>query len=164
MPATEEHAAEVRDLLEELIDRWSMDLTVTTAVSDDTVRLSLDGPDAPRLAAEDGRLLDSLQYLLSKMTSRLLTDNVRVLLDAAGFRNSRDEKLREHASGRAQEALDTGKKLRLDPLNPYERRVVHLALKEIPGIRTYSIGRGYLKRVTIEPLRDEEPAADDSEE
>lgn len=156
VPATPEHAAEIKDLLEEIVDRWGMELHAAASVEGDTVLISLDGADAERLAADDGKLLDSLQYLLSKMTSRLLTDNVRVLIDAAGFREKRDQDLRDRASAKAHEALDSGKKLRLDPLNPYERRVVHLALKEIPGIRTYSIGRGYLKRVTIEPLRDEE--------
>ena len=155
----------MKDLFEEVIDRWGMELHATSSVDGDTVLVSIDGPDAERLAAEDGKLLDSLQYLLSKMTSRLLTDNVRVLLDAAGFRAGRDQDLRDRAIAKAHEALDAGKKLRLDPLNPYERRVVHLALKEIPGIRTYSIGRGYLKRVTVEPLRDEDEAqGDDSEE
>jgi spoIIIJ-associated protein len=127
---------------------------VSASVEDDTVRVGLDGPDGGLLSADDGRVLEALQYLVSKMTSRLLSDNVRVLIDADGFRRERDEALRERAREAAHRARDERRKLRLDPLNPYERRVVHLALKEIEGVRTYSIGRGYLKRVTIEPVEE----------
>ena len=138
--------------MEEIVDRWGLDLTVTSSVENDTVLVSLDGPDAPVLSEDDGRVLEALQYLVSKMTSRLLTDNVRVLMDADGFRKRRDDALRDRALEAGRQAREDGRKLRLNPLNPYERRVVHLALKEDPGIRTYSIGRGYLKRVTIEPV------------
>src|SRR6185436_2094347 len=107
------------------------------------------------LADSNGQVLEALQYLVSKMVSRMLTDNVRVLVDAGAFRRGRDEALRERALAAAEQARADGRKLRLDPLNPYERRVVHLALKEVGGVRTYSIGRGYLKRVTIEPVMPE---------
>jgi spoIIIJ-associated protein len=163
VPATETHAAEIHDLLEEIVAHWGLDLRVSARAQDDTIIASLDGPDDASLATDDGRVLEALQYLVSKMTSRILTDNVRVLLDAGGWRGSRDQALRDRALGVARDASENGRKLRLDPLNPYERRVVHLALKDVPGIRTYSIGRGYLKRVTIEPIL-AESSRDDSEE
>jgi spoIIIJ-associated protein len=141
----------VRDLLEEIVDRWGLDVEVTSAVHDDTVTVSLDGADAGMLAADDGRILEALQYLISKMTSRLLNDNVRVLIDAGGHREKRDQAIRARALEAAAEAKDSGRKVRLEPLSPYERRIVHILLKELGGIRTYSIGRGYLKRITIEP-------------
>ena len=124
---------------------------MTSAVHEDTVTVSLDGPDANILADDDGRVLEALQYLISKMTSRLLTDNVRVLIDAGGHREKRDQAIRDRALEAAKEAKESGRKVRLEPLSPYERRVVHILLKEFEGLRTYSIGRGYLKRVTIEP-------------
>ena len=138
--------------MEEIVDRWGLDLEVTGSAQDDTVTIALNGPDDGVLTADDGQVLEALQYLVSKMTSRLLTDNVRVLLDAGGHRSKRDQAIRDRATEAANAAKESGRKVRLEPLNPYERRVVHLTLKPDEGIRTYSIGRGYLKRVTIEPV------------
>ena len=122
------------------------------------------GSDAEVLTGDDGRVLEALQYLISKMTSRLLTDNVRVLIDAGGHREKRDQEIRDRALAAAAQAREEERKVRLEPLNPYERRVVHLTLKDAEGIRTYSIGRGYLKRVTIEPASAGRDESDETDE
>ena len=93
---------------------------MTSAVHEDTVTVSLDGPDANILVDDDGRVLEALQYLISKMTSRLLTDNVRVLIDAGGHREKRDQAIRDRALEAAKEAKESGRKVRLEPLSPYE--------------------------------------------
>ncbi|MEM7245231.1 MAG: R3H domain-containing nucleic acid-binding protein [Acidobacteriota bacterium] len=161
MPATDEHAQEMHDLLEEIIARWGLELVPAASTRDDTVCIELSGGDAPLLSAEDGRILGALQYVVSKISSRLLEDNVRVLLEADGFRADRDADLIKLAEEAAADAKESGQKVRLDPLNAYERRVVHLALRDMEGVRTYSLGRGYLKRVTIDPVLEDEEIDDD---
>jgi spoIIIJ-associated protein len=150
------------------VARWGLELDTQASTEGDTVWLALDGPDAGLLTDDDGKVLEALQYLMSKMSSRVLADNVRVLLDAGGFRRRRDEELRAMAMDAAQRAKERNRPVRLEPLNAYERRVVHLSLQEEPGVRTYSLGRGYFKRVTVEPTEGTPPgqqrAAGDEDE
>jgi spoIIIJ-associated protein len=146
--------------VEEIVAHWGLELEVTSRIDADTVWISFTGADAALLTDDDGRILEALQYLVSKMSSRLLADNVRVLLDAAGFRHERDEALRAMAFDAAARAIERGKPIRLEPLNAYERRVIHIALQDKPGVRTYSLGRGYFKRVTIEPVEAADARAD----
>jgi hypothetical protein len=146
----------MHDLLEEIIAHWGLELEPTAVVADDTVRVDLDGKDVSILTEDDGRVLAALQYIVSKVASRVIEDNVRVVLEAAGFRAGRDEALRKRAREVAEQVQADGRKIRLEPLNAYERRIIHIELKESEEVRTYSIGRGYLKRVTIELITDED--------
>lgn len=163
VPASDAHAAEVQDLLEEIITHWGLELGVSAEPKDDTVHVELEGNDVELLTEEEGEVLDALQYVVSKMVSRQVEDNIRVLLEAGGSRHDRDERLRRLAQELAEEATESGKKVRTEPLSAYERRVIHLTLAELGGIRTFSVGRGYRKRVTVVPegADDEAQEADD---
>jgi spoIIIJ-associated protein len=75
-------------------------------------------------------------------------------VDSGGYRKAREEEIAEIARRTAEKARSRGEECVLSPLNPYERRLVHLALKEFPGVETRSLGDGFLKRVAIIPAGD----------
>ena len=83
----------------------------------------------------------------------------RIHLDSAGFRKIREDEVVEIARRTAEQVRARGEESLLSPLNPYERRIVHLALSEVEGVATRSVGDGFLKRIAIYPTRKSGPGA-----
>jgi spoIIIJ-associated protein len=113
--------------------------------------ISIDFQGATVFAGEDQRALRSLGYLLEIFVRRTLGAEIRVQIDADGYRQSRREELRVMALQIAEEVMRERKRVRLNPMEPYERRAVHEALQDMPGVRTYSEGSAEERRVIIEP-------------
>ena len=93
--------------------------------------------------------MKALQHVVDMAFGRALADGERVFVDALGYRRGRDLELQQTARWLAERARDTGLDQQLGPLNPYERRLVHLAVEAIPGVSTESIGDAFSKIVTI---------------
>jgi len=110
--------------------------------------MELEGDDLGLLLRRDGELLDALQHITEKASRKEGTRGVRLLLDAGGFRSRREGELRKSALRAAREALRHGS-ASVGPLNARERRIVHLCLKESPGVTTRSVGKGPLRRVLV---------------
>lgn len=100
---------------------------------------------------QDQRALRSLAYLLEIYVRRTLGADIRIQMDADGYRQSRREELRVMALQIAEEVMRERKRVRLNPMEPYERKAVHETLQEMPGVRTYSEGPPEERRVIIEP-------------
>lgn len=130
----------------------AMDLQLTAKLRDrdEAIVLELGGRDARYLLEHDGEGIEALQHLLNKILSRDPRFGRRVIVDCEGFRGRRDGELVEKAARAADEVRKTGKSAHFDGLNPYERRLVHLALAAERGVRTYSTGKGGGKRLIIE--------------
>jgi spoIIIJ-associated protein len=111
----------------------------------------LEGPDAGRLHELGVELLDELELLLPKAVQSLSGRHVRCRIDGAGLRVEREVALRARAREVAARVLASGDEELLAPLNPAERRIVHLELAERAGVRTESVGSGFLKRLRISP-------------
>ncbi|RMF76120.1 MAG: hypothetical protein D6738_02100 [Acidobacteria bacterium] len=142
----------LRTLTAALIDGLDLDLQVEKiTINEIGQRVHLTGPDAPALTEADGEGLEALQYLANRLLHKDGRLEVRVSFDADGWREKLEQKLIDKAKRLAREALDSGEVRKLPPLGPYERRLVHLALAEIDGIRTFSTGNGYRRRVNIAP-------------
>lgn len=103
------------------------------------------------LIGRDGQTLSALEYILGRIVARRWPGPVRIMLDADNFREKQDEELRRQALEWAHKVVDTGQNESTRPLPSYQRRIVHLALQNIPGIQTKSKGDGPLKRVLIQP-------------
>ncbi|HHB75913.1 MAG TPA: RNA-binding protein, partial [Desulfobulbus sp.] len=101
------------------------------------------------LVGSEGRTLDSMQYLLRKMTSSRLPDRMMLSLDAGDFRQRRAEELKTRALQLAEEVKETGKTQAIPALNPAERREVHMILQEDKAIRSRSVGDGLFKKILI---------------
>jgi spoIIIJ-associated protein len=137
----------------EFLDRFVAALGITAAVNveetADGPRLNLTGEQAELLVRHRGEPLKALQHVVDMSFARALGDERRVFVDALEYRKGKDVELRKMALFLAQKAKDTGVDQQLGPLNPYERRIVHIAVAEIPGATTESVGDAFSKTVHI---------------
>lgn len=97
-----------------------------------------------------GNTLDAIQYILSLNVNKDREEYVRVFLDAKGYRSKRERTLKQLASNMAKKTKRTKRPIKLEPMNPYERRIIHSALQNIEGITTYSEGEDPYRRVVIQ--------------
>ncbi|MDM7461231.1 MAG: RNA-binding cell elongation regulator Jag/EloR [bacterium] len=115
------------------------------------VEVELVGRDASVLVGKNGEVLDRLQFLLNNIVPRVIEPQVRVVLDGAGWRRRRTERLRNQVIAIANEVKQRGEEAVLPPMPPHERRVVHQALKDDPEVMTYSEGDEPNRYVVISP-------------
>ena len=112
-------------------------------------RINLDGEEVEILVRHRGEPLKALQHVVDMAFGRKLSDDQRVFVDALDYRKGKDVELRQMAKLLAEKARDSGLDQQLGPLNPYERRIVHIAVAEVPGATTESIGDAFSKTVLI---------------
>jgi len=112
-------------------------------------RLNLSGEEAEILVRHRGEPLKALQHVLDMAYGRNLPDEHRVFVDALDYRKGKDIELRRMAQFLAEKVKQSGVDQQLGPLNPYERRIVHLAVAEVPGVATESVGDAFSKTVLI---------------
>ncbi|GIV10944.1 MAG: DNA-binding protein [Fimbriimonadales bacterium] len=115
------------------------------------VEVELVGRDASILVGKNGEVLDRLQFLLNNIVPRVIEPHVRVVLDGAGWRRRRTERLRNQVIAIANEVKRRGEEAILPPMPPHERRIVHQALKDDPEVMTYSEGDEPNRYVVISP-------------
>lgn len=115
------------------------------------VTLALDGTDARYLVGKGGQALDALQYLASLAVVRRGSARLHITFDADNYRLRRENTLRQMAQQVADQVISSGQEAVLDPMSGLERRIVHQALQEVPGIRTYSEGEEPERYLVIAP-------------
>jgi spoIIIJ-associated protein len=140
----------VRVLAERLLRGLGLDVQAQARDAGPTIEVEVTGPDHEFLLGQQGEALNATQYLLNRIIYRGRRGR-KIHVDAGGFRRQREDEVVEIARRTAEKAKAKGEECLLSPLNPYERRLVHLALGEIEGIETRSVGDGFLKRVAIIP-------------
>jgi len=137
------------DFLGRVIAALGIDASVTVEDTADGPRLNLTGDEAELLVRHRGEPLKALQHIVDSSYGRSMEGDKRVFVDALEYRKGKDIELRQMAKFLAQKAKDSGMDQQLGPLNPYERRIVHLAVAEIPGVSTESVGDAFSKTVLI---------------
>jgi len=137
------------EFLERFIAALGINAAVDVEETADGPRLNLTGDEAELLVRHRGEPLKALQHVVDMSFGRALPDEKRVFVDALEYRKGKDVELRKMAKFLAEKAKQTGLDQQLGPLNPYERRIVHLAVAEIPGATTESIGDAFSKTVLI---------------
>jgi len=115
------------------------------------VEIEIVGRDANVLVGKNGEVLDQLQFLLNNVVPRVIDPHVRLVLDSAGWRRRRTERLRNQVIAIAKEVKLRGEEAVLPPMPPHERRIVHQALKDDPEVMTYSEGEEPNRYVVISP-------------
>ncbi|MBS1817049.1 MAG: hypothetical protein JSU08_03900 [Acidobacteria bacterium] len=137
----------------EFLNRFNEAMGIASPIaveqSPDGPRLNMTGDDAEILARHRGEPIKALQHVVDMAFGRDLADEQRVFVDVLGYRRGKDLELKQMARFLASKAKETGVDQQLGPLNPYERRLVHMAAAEIPGVTTESIGDAFAKTVTI---------------
>lgn len=135
---------------ESLLKPLGFDYSLSTETYEDSIVLHIDSTDASHLIGEEGDRLDDLQYLVNRLVQAEWEAAPRVRVDCDRYRERAEEKIIRRARSRAQRVLQTGKPLLMEKLNAYQRRLVHNALAEIPGIATASEETdSRFKRITI---------------
>jgi len=149
-PALPEEPSAATSTLRRMIELMGLSLAAEEVPRDGTIEIVLDGPDRPRLTAKDGELLDALEFVLNRMARRLWPDAPPARLVCRGFTSERDVDLVALAREVASQVARSGQAKRLHAMNPYERRVVHVTVREFAGLTTISEGDGFLKRVRVQ--------------
>jgi spoIIIJ-associated protein len=141
--------APIVDFLTRFNDALGITSPIDVDHTSDGPRLNLAGEDAEILVRHRGEPLKALQHVVDMAFGRDLPDDRRVFIDALAYRKGKDTELRQMARFLANKAKETGMDQQIGPLNPYERRLVHMAAAEVPGVFTESIGDAFTKTVTI---------------
>ncbi len=113
--------------------------------------LDITGTDLSALIGRRGETLNALQYITRLIASRELQHRANIVVDAAGYKSRRSRMLRDLAVRMADQAVRTNRTVTLEPMPPYERRIVHMTLRAHPDVHTKSIGEGNSRKVTIIP-------------
>jgi spoIIIJ-associated protein len=121
--------------------------------SPDEINIDIAGRDAGLIIGKKGQVLQALQFLTHRVVNRPGIDRRHVLVDAEGYRSRRDDSLANMARRLGKQAMAEGKIITFEPMNPRDRRVVHMALAKFEGVITKSDGEGEDRRVQIIPVR-----------
>lgn len=136
----------------ETLDALEIDYEVELEHGDyQRASISIGDSEAGALIGRRGAGIDALETLISRMSSHQAGHSVPVQVDVNEYRSRHEQELREDAVARAKRVLDTGQDDHLQPMNPRDRRVVHLAVQEMKGLDTYSLGHGSSKHIVIHP-------------
>jgi len=127
--------------------------TVDAEHKDGTISLNINGDTSGILIGRKGRTLDALQFIVNKIVNKTLEKRVQVVVDSENYRERRRDSLIEMALKMGNRAKKTGKPVATNILNPHDRRIVHLTLRDDKSLDTKSKGEGVLKKVLIIPKR-----------
>ncbi|MGI6158098.1 MAG: RNA-binding cell elongation regulator Jag/EloR [Saccharofermentanales bacterium] len=142
----------VLDYIEAMLSGIGIHGRIESYLADDgSLHIDIIGNDCGVAIGRHGETLDAIQYLSNIVANRYVDDYVRIVVDAAGYRRRREQRLQQQARRVAKRVLDTGRESRLKPMSPAERRIVHLTLRDTDGITTYSEGAEPRRYVVISP-------------
>ncbi len=144
----EEH--EALTFLRGITDRMGLTLDFKVCTGEDLVYIEMSGDDARTIIGKRGQTLDAVQYLTSLVVNKNKDNYIKVVMDAENYRSKRQKTLEQLANRLAAKAVRTGKFVRLEPMNPYERKVIHSTLQQHPDVDTRSEGEEPYRRVIIE--------------
>lgn len=134
--------------LEQVLAKLAPEVTCTGRL-ENGISFTLEGEGAGALIGRRGDTLDALQYLTSMVANRGDKDYVRLTIDTCGYRAKRRKALQELAQRISKSVLRTGRSVALEPMNPYERRIIHSAVTEIEGVSSHSAGEEPNRKVII---------------
>jgi spoIIIJ-associated protein len=133
----------VLKFLDDLLQKFPIDIRYHSQNRNEMLYIIFEGPDKSLLLRKDGALLLALQHILNKISAD------KVQTDCDFYRKKKEQELRELAQTSAGRVQESGRPETLDYMNPYERRIIHIAANQISGITSESIGEGFLKKMTI---------------
>jgi len=142
-----------KETLENILSLIPVDTTVSAEQTDGKIALTIEGDKSGLLIGRKGKTLDALQYIVNKVVNKTLEKRTRVVVDSENYRQRRIESLTQLALKMGDKAKRIRKPITTNPMNPHDRRIVHLTLKEDEKLDTKSRGEGLLKKVIIIPKR-----------
>ncbi len=158
LPEGDERAAQALKFVTDVVREMEMDCRVRLrrpreGDAEAEINIEISGRDSGRVIGKKGQVLGALQFLTHRVINRPDLERRHVLVDAEGYRSRRDNSLATMARRLGKQAVEEGKIITFEPMNPRDRRVVHLALAKFEGVITKSEGEGDERRVQIIPVR-----------
>ncbi len=138
-----------RDFLNNILKSMNVIAIINTNLEDNVLNIEVEGKDMGVLIGRRGETLDAIQYLISLVINKGKEKYTRVLLDTENYRARREKTLQRLADRLAKKVVKTHKKVLLEPMNPYERRIIHYYLQEHPRVNTHSEGEEPYRKVVI---------------
>ncbi|MCR5481766.1 MAG: protein jag [Clostridia bacterium] len=150
-----ENMVEVNDhaaltFIKEVTEKMNLNLDIRAKQNDECILIDIQGKDSGTIIGKRGQTLDALQYLTSLVVNKNKEKYMRVVVDAENYRSKRERTLEQLANRLADKVQRTKKSVRLEPMNPYERKVIHATLQNNANINTRSEGEEPYRRVIIE--------------
>lgn len=145
----ETYADKAKEFLLDVFDKMGISAEIDVSEQEDAITLNIKAEDSGIIIGRRGETLDALQYLTSLVVNKNSEVYKRVTLDIENYREKREETLLKLADRLAQRVIKNKKSITLEPMNPYERRIIHAALQSYRGVKTYSIGDEPNRKVVI---------------
>jgi len=144
---------DIASFVQNIVSAMGAELTTSVEDTPEATRINLNGEDGGILIRREGEGLQALQHLVATAFRRQLGEDNRIIVDCNNYRRDKDAELQRMARFVADRAKNSGAPQEMGPLNPYERRIVHLAIAEDPGVSSESIGDAFMKTVIIATKR-----------
>lgn len=144
----EEHIA--LDFLKEVTEQMGLNIEIAARANEENVFINIQGKDSGTIIGKRGQTLDAIQYLTSLVVNKDQDKYIRVVVDAENYRAKREKTLEKLANRLAEKVVRTKRSVRLEPMNPYERKVIHATLQHNSRVTTRSEGQDPYRRVIIE--------------
>lgn len=145
----EQAKKDVEEFLKLFINKIGNKLEYTVKLEENEILVNINGEDCGSLIGYRGETLNAMQTLISSITNKKVKERIKVILDIQNYREKREKNLVELAEKVSKTVLRNGKNITLEPMSPYERKIIHSTLQENNKIETYSIGEGDNRRVVI---------------
>lgn len=143
---------EAANFVREIIKHMGLEnITLTSKVEDNAITLDIEGEDVGFIIGRRGETLDALQYLACLAANRIDQSYARVVINTGDYREKREKTLESLGRRLAIKAAKTGRKTPLEPMNPYERRIIHTAVQKVNGATSWSEGESVNRHVVIGP-------------
>lgn len=138
------------NFLKEITEKMGLNLQIAVFGNETCMYVDMEGKDSGTIIGKRGQTLDAIQYLTSLVVNKDKEKYIRVVVDAENYRQKREKTLEQLAFRLADKVIKTRKSVRLEPMNPYERKVIHATLQVNPEVTTRSEGEEPYRRVIIE--------------
>jgi spoIIIJ-associated protein len=148
-PTPEEVAKVGEEFVSGLVESMGLEAAVSSSIEESTAYIDVAGDDLGVLIGRRGQTLDALQEIARTAVQRRLRARVRLLVDVEGYRARRRESLAEYARAMAERAKERGTEIELEPMNAYERKIVHDAVGEVAGASSFSEGEEPNRKVIV---------------
>jgi spoIIIJ-associated protein len=142
-------AQKAREVLENILERFGAETSVLTEEDSESITLNIKGDGSGILIGRKGQTLDAFQYVVNKIVHRMPDVTKQVIVDTEGYRQRRKETLIDLANRLSEQAKTKGRPVSTSPLNPFERRIIHLAIQDDADLTTQSKGDGIYRSVVI---------------
>ena len=145
----DEAKKEIEKFLNEFLSKISKDITFKIDTEEQVLKIEMFGKEATKLIGYRGEALNALQLILSTIAQNRIEEHIQVVVDTENYRSKRIKTLQELAVKIEKTVTKTGKKITLEPMSPYERKIIHTELQDSDYVKTYSIGKDDNRRIVI---------------